>query len=187
MRKTTSGGQAGAVLHERVQPLASPTVSTTVRLPVELAEYLASLVESGQARDKTDAITRCIRRHQETQAGVSDLGRVEAGQADLASRLDDVASQLQGLRDDLVLASSQTRGGLVNAQQTLAGLFAARLYDAPEEQGQAGGGGSLPPVAPTLPVTLMSTRAAAPAPVQRAAPAPAPSAASTPAPRRAKP
>jgi hypothetical protein len=81
MRKAASGEQADAALHERVQPLASPTVSTTVRLPVELSEYLASLIESGQARDKTDAITRCIRRHQDTQAGVSDLGRVEAGQS----------------------------------------------------------------------------------------------------------
>lgn len=164
MRKTASRAEAGAVLRERVDPLASASVSTTVRLPVELAEYLGELVASGQARDKTDAVVRCIRRHQETQTGVSDLGRLEAGQAELMARLGEVTDQLQGLRDDLVLVGSRSGDGLAGLQRSIAALLAAGLYGDPGGVVEAGSGGG---AAPTLPVTLMSQAA----PASSAAPA----------------
>lgn len=163
MRKTATGSQADAVLRERVEPLASATVSTTVRLPVELTDYVAELVATGQAKDKTDAVIRCIRRHQETQAGMSDLGRLEAGQADLAEQLEGLVGQLQGLRDDLVLVGSQTSGGLEGMQQTLAGLLTARLYGGDDEALEEGGGS----MSPDLPVTLMAAKAPSPAPAPR--------------------
>ncbi|WP_423600926.1 hypothetical protein [Roseateles sp. MS654] len=146
-----------------MDPLAAPSVSTTVRLPVELAEYLGRLVASGQARDKTDAVVRCIRRHQVTQAGVSDLGRLEAGQADLMARLGEVTDQLQGMRDDLVMVSSRSGDGLAGLQQSIAALLSAGLYaqaesGPPEAAGETGGGPAV-----LLPVKLMD----APAPTRR--------------------
>lgn len=157
MRKTASGDQVDAVLRERVEPLAAASVSTTVRLPVELANYVTEMVASGEARDKTDAIARCIRRHKEAQAGVSGVGRLEVGQAELSARLDDVAHQLQGLRDDLVMVGSRSSDGLAGLQQALVGLLAARLYGSDEQVG-ADGGGSM---GTALPVKLMAHSAAA--------------------------
>lgn len=166
MRMTASRAEAGAVLRQRVDPLAAASVSTTVRLPVELAQYLGELVASGQARDKTDAVVRCIRRHQETQAGASDLGRLAAGQAELMARLGEVTDQLQGMRDDLVLVGSRSGDGLAGLQRSIAALLAAGLYGDPDGGVETGSSGA---VAPTLPVTLMSqaTPASSPASARR--------------------
>lgn len=167
MRKTSNKAQVGGGLRARVDPLAAASVSTTVRLPVPLAHYLAEMVSSGEAKDKTDAVVRCIRRHQETQAGVSDLGRLEAGQAELMARLGDVTDQLQGMRDDLVLVGSRSGDGLASLQQSIAALLSAGLYGDPGGGQETGSGGG--PSAPTLPVMLMSqaSPASTPAPTRR--------------------
>ena len=157
MSKTVSRPEASAVLRERVEPLAAASVSTTVRLPVELAEYIVQMVASGQARDKTDAIVRCIRRHQQTQAGVSHLGRLEAGQAELMNRLGEVTDQLQGMRDDLLLVSSRSSDGLAGLQQSIAALLAAGLYGQVESSPANPAGGTSGGPAAALPVKLMSS------------------------------
>jgi hypothetical protein len=162
MRKTGAGNVFDGVLRDRLMPLPSSAVSTTVRLPLELVSYLGGMVAGGDAKDKTDAVIRCIRRHQETQPGVDEPLRLEAGQAELAQLLAGLAGQLQDMRDDIVLAGSKTSDGIAGVQQNLQVLLAMRLYGAePTPPTGGAGGGSM---SPALPVTLMSGKEPAASP-----------------------
>lgn len=167
MRKAQAVEVADGILRERLEPLPSTTVSTTVRLPVDVAAYLGQLIENGQARDRTDAIVRCIRRHQETQSGTADLTRIEAAQRATADQVAGLTTMLQAVQDEVSLSGTRAAGGIEELLRNVQMLMALRLYGDGEQQSSTGSSGGQNPL---LPVTLMPTHTPASPP----APAPAP-------------
>lgn len=160
MRKTTAAAHVGGVIKERLAPLPAASVSVTLRLPPELVSYVDQLVSSDQARDRTEAIKACIRRHREAEPGVVRIQGIELTQRDLAAEVADLVSTVSNLSDDVVLLGEKSMQRLDAMGSELRILIAVGLYgrEVEEEQG-LGGAGHRAPVPPMALAALPASSA----------------------------
>ena len=160
MRKTTASAKVGGVIKERLAPLPAASVSVTLRLPPELVSYVDQLVISEQARDRTEAIKACIRRHQVAEPGVVRIQGIELAQRDLAGEVADLVSTVSNLSDDVLLLGEKSMQRLDAMGSELRLLIAVGLYgrEGEDEQGLGGAGHRAPVPSKTL-AALSASRA----------------------------
>ncbi|WP_292452026.1 hypothetical protein [Methylibium sp.] len=160
MRKTTAVAHVGGMIKERLAPLPAASVSVTLRLPPELVSYVDQLVSSDQARDRTEAIKGCIRRHQQAEPGLVRVQCIELTQRELTAEVAGLVSTVSNLSDDVVLLGEKSMQHLDAMRSELRLLIAVGLYgrEGEEEQGLAGGGHRS-----TVPAVALTSRPAPPA------------------------
>lgn len=100
MRKTTGLTETSEIIKSGLLSLPPVSTSVTVRIPNDLVMYMNALIEDGDAKDKTEALIQCIRRHRETRAGILDLRAMGDAQRDLAAQVQGLSDAIKDLGDD---------------------------------------------------------------------------------------
>lgn len=152
MRKTEKHGKVSKVVREPNAPLLPASASVTFRLPPDLVEYLAQMVDTRIAKDRTDALIGCIRRHRESKAGVNALHGIQNQQEDLAEKVAGLSTLVGSLSDDVVLLADRYVSTLDALQRDVKLLIGLQVY----------GAEATPtcPAAEKLPVVLIPARTA---------------------------
>ena len=122
----TNKTQVSETIKEPLIPVPPATALMSFRLPTESITFLDALVESGGAKDRTDAIVQSLRRCQEAFVMAPELRKIAGTQVGVATEIGALKRQLSGFVEAI-----QEAGDAINAlkaqQEVDHAVFSANL------------------------------------------------------------